>query len=187
MGAGLNRSLRDWMDAYGKSGAANVTTERINNSAYKISITKNILGGKAGISEIFTVYGDGSIHVANHFTIDASGPRTVMRLGNDLMVNKQLSNIQWYGRGPWENYWDRKYASEVGIYRQQIDQQYFPYARPQESGNKTDVRWFTLTNEKGKGIRIDFADSLLSFSALPYSLEDLDPHRKNINTIRVSW
>ncbi len=175
------------MDAYGKSGAANVTTERINNSAYKISITKNILGGKAGISEIFTVYGDGSIHVANHFTIDASGPRTVMRLGNDLMVNKQLSNIQWYGRGPWENYWDRKYASEVGIYRQQIDQQYFPYARPQESGNKTDVRWFTLTNEKERASVSILPTACFRFRPCLIAWRIWTPHRKNINTIRVSW
>ncbi|HTG55555.1 MAG TPA: beta-galactosidase small subunit, partial [Niabella sp.] len=175
IGAGLNQSLRDWKNVYEKSGIANVTTERINAGTYKISITKLILDGKARTSGIFTVYGDGSVRVSNNFTIEPSAPKTVMRIGNDLQVNKQFDNIQWYGRGPWENYWDRKYASEVGLYRQKLDQQYFAYARPQESGNKTDVRWFTLTNGKGRGIRVDFADSLLSFAALPYSIDDLDP------------
>ncbi|WP_262915145.1 beta-galactosidase small subunit [Niabella ginsengisoli] len=61
------------------------------------------------------------------------------------------------------------------MYTQKLSEQYFPYARPQESGNKTDVRWLALTNHRGKGIRIDFADSMLSVSALPYSLDDLDP------------
>jgi len=175
IGAGLNQSLRPWKDAYEKSGMANVTTEKIDVGRYKVSITKSILDGKATTNEIFTVYGDGTLHVSNNFTIEASAPKTIMRVGNDLQVNSQLNNIQWYGRGPWENYWDRKYASEVGLYQQKLDQQYFSYARPQESGNKTDVRWLTLTNGKGKGIRVSFADSLLSFSALPYSIDDLDP------------
>lgn len=175
IGAGLNQSLRAWKDAYEKSGVANVATERVNTGTYKISITKSILEGKAQVTGVFTVYADGTLHVQNNFTIENTAPRSLMRLGNNLQVNKAFSNIQWYGRGPWENYWDRKYANQVGIYRQTLGQQYFSYARPQESGNKTDVRWFTLTNGKGKGLRVDFEDSLLSFAALPYSIDDLDP------------
>ena len=56
-----------------------------------------------------------------------------------------------------------------------MDEQYCPYARPQESGNKTEVRWVSFSNAKGKKITFSFADSLLSFAALPYSLVDLDP------------
>ncbi|HWJ27414.1 MAG TPA: beta-galactosidase small subunit, partial [Flavisolibacter sp.] len=74
-----------------------------------------------------------------------------------------------------ENYWDRKTASLVGIYKQTVNEQYFPYARPQESGNKSDVRWVTFTDKNGKGLKIVYADSLLNFSALPYSIDDLDP------------
>ena len=101
-----------------------------------------------------------------------------MRLGNDLQVNKKFNQIQWYGRGPWENYQDRIAAADVGVYSQPLSKQYFPYARPQESGNKTDVRWISLTDNKGKGLRLEFTDSLLSVAALPYNIDDLDPEAR---------
>ncbi len=101
-----------------------------------------------------------------------------MRAGNDLQVNKKFDRIKWYGRGPWENYSDRKTASLIGSYSQTLQEQYFPYARPQESGNKTDVRWISLTDAKGKGLRFEFTDSLLSVAALPYNIDDLDPEAR---------
>ena len=175
IGAGLNKSLRYWRDAYEQSGRATVTTRNTGN-ARVVTISKNILDGKAQTVQTFTISGDGSILVKNDFTVTPEEKlRTVLRMGTDLQLNKQLNRIQWYGRGPWENYWDRKTASLIGQYSQTLNEQYFPYARPQESGNKTDVRWITLTNNKGKGLRFEFTDSLLSVAALPYSLNDLDP------------
>ena len=102
----------------------------------------------------------------------------LLRAGNDLVLNKTFSNIQWYGRGPGENYWDRKTNSFIGQYKQTVDEQYYPYARPQESGNKTEVRWVNFSNSKGKKITFEYADSLLSFAALPYNLDDLDPEAR---------
>lgn len=110
----------------------------------------------------------------NKFIANKGKHKMLMRVGNNIELNKEYNNISWYGRGPWENYWDRKSASLIGIYRQTSGQQYFPYARPQESGNKTDVRWVSMTNTFGKGLKIIYVDSLLNFSALPYSLNDLD-------------
>jgi len=99
----------------------------------------------------------------------------LLRAGNDLVINKSFNNINWYGRGPGENYWDRKTNTFIGQYKRTVDEQYFPYARPQESGNKTEVRWVSFSNANGKKITFSFADSLLSFSALPYSLDNIDP------------
>lgn len=175
VGAGLNQSLRNWRNVYDKTDVADSKLEQVGANEYKVTFTKSVLGGQAKTMQVFTVYGDGSIHVSNSFEVQKGDYETLMRIGNDLELNKQLGSIQWYGRGPWENYWDRKYANQVGIYKQTLSQQYFPYARPQESGNKTDVRWATFTNEKGKGIKIEFADSLLSVSAIPYNIDDLDP------------
>nr|WP_206106038.1 beta-galactosidase small subunit [Olivibacter sp. XZL3] len=111
----------------------------------------------------------------NSFKAINGNHKLLMRIGNNLELNAQLDQIRFYGRGPWENYWDRKSASMVGLYQQKVDEQYFPYARPQESGNKSDVRWVSFTNARGKGIKFVYVDSLLNFSALPYSLDDLDP------------
>lgn len=66
-------------------------------------------------------------------------------------------------------------GSMIGLYRQSLDEQYFPYARPQESGNKIDVRWYEITDESGDGLHFMFEDSLLNCAALPYSIDDLDP------------
>ena len=175
VGAGLNQSLRNWRNVYDKTEVADSKSEQVSPNEYKVTFTKRMLDGQANTVQVFTVYGDGSIHVSNNFEVQKGDYETLMRIGNNLELNKQLGTIQWYGRGPWENYWDRKYAAGVGLYKQTLAQQYFPYARPQESGNKTDVRWATFTNEKGKGIKIEFADSLLSVCAIPYNIDDLDP------------
>ena len=82
------------------------------------------------------------------------------------------ANMQWYGRGPHESYWDRKTGAAVGIYAETVTKPEHRYVRPQENGNKTDVRWMTLTDDEGFGIKFT-AMPLLSVSAWPYSMKDL--------------
>ncbi|RBL89596.1 glycoside hydrolase family 2 TIM barrel-domain containing protein [Chitinophaga flava] len=174
IGAGFNHSLRKWRNAY---AAGKVLEAKVNKTAdgYEVLLKKEIVEGDAVATQTITIHGDGSMKVSNAFTAVKGNYTLIPRIGNDLQLKKQFDQISYYGRGPWENYWDRKTASFVGIYQQSVDQQYFPYARPQESGNKADVRWVSMTNKKGNGIRFEYADSLLNFSALPYSLDDLDP------------
>jgi beta-galactosidase len=174
IGAGYNKSLRMWRNAYenGKTIEAKINTTA---TGYEIVFKKELANGEAIAEQLFSIYGDGAIKVENRFTPLKSSHKLLYRFGNDLQLNKNLDQIQFYGRGPWENYWDRKTASFIGLYKQTLDKQYFPYARPQESGNKSDVRWVMMTNKKGRGLRFELEDSLLNFSALPYSLDDLDP------------
>jgi beta-galactosidase len=175
IGSGFHKRLRVWRNAYSEGKLIEATMNPNTDGSYDILFKKELLNGEARQEQQFTVFADGSIKVANQFTALKGNYLLLLRMGNDLQLNKQFGTIEWYGRGPWENYWDRKSASLVGRYQQTLAQQYFPYARPQESGNKTDVRWVQFTNGKGRGIQFAFADSLLSFSALPYSLDDLDP------------
>ncbi|MCU7552579.1 DUF4981 domain-containing protein, partial [Chitinophagaceae bacterium LB-8] len=175
IGARFNKSLRMWRNAYEQGKILDAKAVQNDDGSYDVVFKKSLVDGDAIVEQKYTVCGDGSIKVSCDFSVLNGKYPLLMRIGNDLQLNKQLDQIQWYGRGPWENYWDRKSASMVGVYKQQLDEQYFPYARPQESGNKSDVRWVSLTNKKGKGIKIVYADSLLNFSALPYSLDDLDP------------
>nr|WP_262915275.1 hypothetical protein [Niabella ginsengisoli] len=113
IGAGLNKSLREWRKAYDNNIVEDVKTEQLNAGSYKVSFTKNVLNGKAKTQQSFTIFGDGTIKVENNFTVDKGDFKSLMRIGNNLQVNKEFTRIQWYGRGPWENYWDRKYAGEV--------------------------------------------------------------------------
>ncbi|NLR82176.1 glycoside hydrolase family 2 TIM barrel-domain containing protein [Chitinophaga eiseniae] len=174
IGAGFNHSLRKWRNAAAEGKLLEATGKQTGDT-YTVTIKKELLNGEAISTQIFLVYGDGSVKVNNELTVVKGKYPLLLRVGNDLQLNKQYNQISYYGRGPWENYTDRKTASFVGIYQQPVDSQYFPYARPQESGNKSDVRWVNMTNKKGKGIRFEYADSLISFAALPYSLDDLDP------------
>lgn len=175
IGAGFNHNLRMWRDAYNEGKMLAVTNNANADGSYEVKFKKELLNGDAIQEQTFTVYADGKIKVSNHFTAVKGKYPLLMRIGNDLQLNKQYRNMEWYGRGPGESYWDRKSASLVGIYKQTVNEQYFPYARPQESGNKSDLRWVNFTNDKGKGLRITASDSLLNMAALPYSMNDLDP------------
>lgn len=175
IGAGFNRNMRMWRNAYEEGKLTGADLKKISEGVVEVVFKKEIVKGDAAQEQVFTVYADGTVKVDNRFTAVSGKYKLLVRVGNDLKMNKSLSTINWYGRGPGENYWDRKTASLIGLYKQTIDQQYFPYARPQESGNKSDVRWVSYTNSKGKGLNFSFADSLLNVAALPYSTDDLDP------------
>ena len=97
--------------------------------------------------------------------------------GNELLqLPKAYNNLDYYGRGPWENYQDRKASAFVDVYSSTVSEQYVPYVRPQENGYKTDVRWATLSNSEGQGLMIvtDYTDQPLGFSALHMPNEDFD-------------
>ncbi len=119
----------------------------------------------------------GQILVNQKLTVDKSADIKKMpvplRFGMQLTLPDQFNQIRYYGRGPWENYWDRKYSSPVGIYDQTVGEQYFPYIRPQETGNKSDIRWWQLTDLDGRGLKIT-SDTLFNASALHYTMDDLD-------------
>lgn len=95
------------------------------------------------------------------------------RFGMNWILPEGFETIEYYGNGPVENYQDRNYAAPAGIYRQSVAQQFYPYIRPQENGNKTGIRWYKIMNSKGKGLMIQ-SDILLSMSALHFFDADLD-------------
>ncbi|MEA4937051.1 MAG: glycoside hydrolase family 2 TIM barrel-domain containing protein [Paludibacter sp.] len=97
-----------------------------------------------------------------------------MRIGMIMSLPKDNSNFTWYGRGPHENYIDRNLDAFMGVWKSTTSQQAYPYIRPQETGNKTDVRWLTLTDNNGFGVKIEGMQPL-SVSATNNKPEDLDP------------
>ena len=84
-----------------------------------------------------------------------------------------MNQVEYFGRGPEENYWDRKAGTLVGLYKSTAEDLYFPYVRPQENGHHTDTRWVSVSSNKGKGLKI-VADELIEFNALRNSIEDFD-------------
>ena len=97
----------------------------------------------------------------------------IFRFGMQMVMPKSFENISFYGRGPVENYIDRKWATELGVYNQTVTDQFYAYIRPQENGNKTDIRWWKQLNEAGSGLQF-VAEAPFSASALHYTIESLD-------------
>lgn len=89
-----------------------------------------------------------------------------------MILPNDFNSLSYYGRGSYENYIDRHYSSKLGLYNQTVSEQYYPYIRPQETGNKTDNRWMELSNNSIK-IHVE-SDDFFSFTALHYLTEDLD-------------
>ena len=120
---------------------------------------------------VYRIYPDGEVVVTS--TLIPAGPKLpeLPRFGLNMQLNSGFDNLTWFGRGPWENYCDRKTASFVGLYKSSPSDQFIPYVRPQENGYKTDVRHVTLDNGT-TGITFTGCP-LLCFSALPYTYDDL--------------
>ncbi len=120
----------------------------------------------------YTVYGNGTIDVNTTFLPDeATWP--LPKLGYLLTLNKGFENVEYFGAGPFENYVDRKRAADIGRYVTTVDDMFVPYVRTQDCGNRTDVRWVTVTDHSGSGIMVT-APNLMNFSTLHYTPVDLD-------------
>ena len=134
--------------------------------------------GEVEISQQMIADTTKKIQAMGRFGPNQSAPRLenipmLPRFGMNWVLPAGFETIEFYGNGPNENYQDRNYAAPTGIYTQTITQQFYPYIRPQETGNKTGIRWFKIMNNKGKGLVIQ-SDSLLSMSALHFYDNDLD-------------
>ena len=118
----------------------------------------------------YTVYANGTVDV--DATFKAGDDFNLPRLGLQIALNPTLEKVEWYGRGPIENYWDRKNAAYVGLYKNTVTGMEEAYVRAQSMGNRDDVRWLTLKSLDNQGIRITSKDHL-NFSALHFTDSEL--------------
>jgi beta-galactosidase len=149
--------------------ATNALTGVVTNT-----ITKLVCRLKTG----WTVHGDGSMEMENECTPLGKLP-PLARVGISMVMAKDFENVRWLGRGPWENYSDRKESADMGVWKGTVGEQYIPYVRPQENGNKEDVRWLELTGAEGGGLKISAVENSFSFSALHFTVNDLAGARHN--------
>lgn len=174
IGAGYNRKLRAWRTAWAEGSTPTIEIKKLD-SVITVTIKRSIVQGDALAEVSYSIYSDGAVRVSTSLT-PVQGKHTVLlRFGTNLTLHGSLQNIEFFGRGPGENYQDRKASTFVGHFKQKVQDQYFPYARPQESGNHTDTRYVKLQSAKGNGLMFVAIHQLLSFSAIPYHLNDLDP------------
>jgi beta-galactosidase len=129
----------------------------------------------ATLTMTYTLMADGAVIVRQQMEPKKDVKETWMfRYGMQLQMPRQYNHVKYYGRGPHENYCDRNSSEFLGVYESSVSEQYYPYVRPQESGNHTDVRWFSVVDQQtGRGLKFS-SSAPFECSALPYLVEDLD-------------
>ena len=129
---------------------------------------------KATLKLTYTLTADGEVIIRQQLDADDEAKVAPMfRYGMQLQMPQAYNSVKYYGRGPVENYCDRHDSEFLGVYEAKVADEYFPYVRPQESGNHTDVRWFRVLNADGQGLEF-YAGAPIEVSALNYLTEDLD-------------
>jgi len=161
-----------WKEAASNMEVGSVIVLKIEKSAVRISMDMNMKKAQSKLRIIYTVYGNGEIMVENQFTPNEHLP-IIPRYGMEMAISKKFDYMEWYGRGPEESYWDRKSGMPIGLYQASVKDDFFHYIQPQESNNKTDVRWMAFHDGMKTGILIS-GKELLSMSAWPYTSDDLE-------------
>ena len=171
MGAGLQKKYLAWKNPEIKLTSLEHATE---NGLVVVTAKYDMPTVSAKLTLTYRINKEGAIEVTQSMTTDKNAKVSNMfRFGMRAALNKNLSNIQYYGRGPIENYSDRNNSTNIGKYAQTVDEQFYSYIRPQETGTKTDIRWWNQTNKGGNGIQL-VGKTPFSASALHYTMESLD-------------
>lgn len=172
---GANQQKRSEMWFYPVFKVRGFTSEQLPGYV-SVKVVFEPLGGKAGLEVDYKVHPDGSIALSEKMT-DEGGIKDLpmlLRYGMTFAMKGSFDTIDYYGRGPWENYLDRCDGAPIGRYVQKVaDQYHYGYVRTQESGNKTALRYFKVVDGSGCGLEMT-SDVLFGASALPFSQRDLD-------------
>lgn len=148
--------------------------QRTENKQVIVETAYEMPGVSAKLNLTYVINNEGAIKVTQKMTTDKKAKVSNMfRFGMQMQMPRSFETIEYYGRGPIENYIDRNHCTDLGIYRQSVTEQFYSYIRPQENGTKTDIRWWRMINKAGNGIEV-VAASPFSASALHYTIESLD-------------
>ncbi|MHA1857747.1 MAG: glycoside hydrolase family 2 TIM barrel-domain containing protein [Promethearchaeota archaeon] len=178
-----------WKKAGEKQKLISINADQPVPQMIKISSKLKITNGITEFSIFYKIFGNGIIVVSISFT----PKKEMIKIGMKMEIPGDFSNIEWFGRGPHENYSDRKVGAAIGRYNSSIEKFIYNYIRPQENSNRCDIRWIAFTNKDKEGILFSGLP-LISVSAWPYTLEDLEqakhtyelPYRDNI-TVNIDY
>jgi beta-galactosidase len=168
---------RDWREAALETMPRTLEScqvQRLSPQLVQITTRAKSLAAKGGIlhTAVWLFRGDGSVAIENRFECFGSLP-PLPRIGTVFSFSSGLETLRWYGHGPIENYSDRLECAPIGLWTGSVSDQYVPYERPQETGNKEGLRWLSLTDKEGRGLLVVAPVQTLSFSALHFTASDL--------------
>ncbi|MGB6866129.1 MAG: glycoside hydrolase family 2 TIM barrel-domain containing protein, partial [Candidatus Aminicenantaceae bacterium] len=185
-GGNMPARLGIWRDAGKNCGVESFSITRVDPKLIQVKIAFTIPVERSRWDLIYDIYGSGDVVLRNTFVPGHDRLPEIPRVGMTMILSGEFENISWFGRGPHENYWDRNTGAPVGVYEGKVIDQYHPYIRPQENGNKTDVRWVALINAEGLGF-MAVGEPLLSVSAQHFLNEDFDegPRKVQRHTFHI--
>ena len=177
-GAGLQKKYRAWLNP--GLTLASIDSEELDGKAI-VKADYRMRNIPATLSITYTVDGNGAVKVVETMTPEQGAKASDMfRFGMQIPMPASFERVDYYGRGPGENYSDRQQASDLGRYTQSVDSQAYPYIRPQETGTRTDLRTWAVLDASGSGLEFT-SDRPFSASAMHYTIETLDggPEKPN--------
>jgi len=145
LGNGMPARTQIWKNAGTRMRTKAINSTLKNNVAEIILVSEDTLSSTTLTSKYF-VYGNGAVQVSQKIDVTDSTISEIPRFGMKFSMLGNYDKVSWFGRGPHESYWDRKTSAAVGYYSGSVWEQTYAYVRPQETGNKTDIRWMALTN-----------------------------------------
>jgi len=172
-GHDMHERLSAWKDASQERMVMQFKAWQPDPRVIHCLVTYGIRGASIKHTIEYILMGTGDIIVNSSMDPGTVELPELPRFGVNMRIPAEFNKVRWFGRGPFENYWDRSTAAHIGLYEKTVDEMFFPYVRPQETGTRTDVRWVALTDENGTGLLVS-GDPYFSFSALPYTIDDLD-------------
>ena len=172
-----------WREAGPKQIVMTVTGKQMSPQSAQVVAESKLRAGDSFLKTVYTFYGNGRIVIEGNLAADPKMP-DLPRIGMQMAIPGAFRYVTWYGRGPQENYLDRNTGAAIGIYSAPVDTLWFPYIEPQETGNRTDVRWITLLDNTGSGLKASGLPTLY-FSAWPFKMEELEKH-KHPNELKKS-
>ncbi len=178
-GNGMPRRCRVWKEAGPRRKVEDVSVER-SRRWVKLKEVSRLPAGNSLLRITYTVYPSGLLEVDLKLHPGYPNLPEIPRVGMTALLPREFSRVFWYGRGPHENYQDRKLGARLGLYSAGVDRLYFPYVRPQENANRCDARWVALVDSDGYGIMV-IGLPRLDFSAYPFLNQDFDEgfYKKN--------
>jgi beta-galactosidase len=179
IGWNVPKNMGPWKDAVEKGELQN-----IKQMPGYLMATIKLPMDSTYVSMIYTLHEDGKVEVNMQLKMGKKAPE-IPRIGMTFAITADWNRINWYGRGPQENYRDRKTGYAVGLYQSTVNNWITNYVRPQDNANRTDVRRISFTNARGNGIQIEGVNNVFGVTAWPYTQQDLEttthdnqlPHR----------
>jgi len=194
---GSPKLLKVWNKASLQQQLKSIDVKSLDNGQVVVTTVTRLADNIADFTTRYTVNAKGAIEVNAAISLTKQNLPVMPRFGMHMQLPGSFKQVNWYGRGPEENYIDRKSGYAIGLYSSAVADTFHDYARPQETGNHTDVRWLSVINDKGQGLKVTAKDTI-EFSALPlektdlFDLNSIPDHsaevtKKDATTLRIDW